>query len=66
MGEKHLGLDLGLEVYFADDDNNIIVTKFRYTQGGRLLRNCYFEPTQFSILERMKRRVERRIRALWP
>ncbi|HEV3079794.1 MAG TPA: hypothetical protein VGY66_08445 [Gemmataceae bacterium] len=67
VGEKHLFLDLGWEVYFADDDNNIIVTKFRYTQdGSRLLRNRYFEPTQFSFLERTKRRFDRRLRALRP
>jgi hypothetical protein len=45
-----------------DDDDNVIVVRFS-EQG---VATKHFVASGLSIYERMKRRVERRIRALWP
>jgi len=45
-----------------DDDDNVIVVRFS-EQG---VATKHFVASRLSTYERMKRRVERRIRALWP
>jgi|GEM_PF-4700492 len=48
---------------WGDEDSNIIYVTFGTTNCVTAKR---FSPTEFSFLELMKRRIERRIRALWP
>lgn len=61
---ESLGADVDLiwETSWTDEDLNEIEVDFL---NGRVTRKL-FVPSSLSFLERMKRRIERRIRALWP
>jgi hypothetical protein len=48
--------------YWFDDDGNMI----RATIGLQGVAEKEFVPTTLSFFERVKRRIERRIRAIWP
>ncbi|HEV3448750.1 MAG TPA: hypothetical protein VG099_29200 [Gemmataceae bacterium] len=51
-------------VSWYDDDVNRITVAFEGRQRGVTKKEFY--PTKLSFFERMKRRIERRIRAIWP
>jgi hypothetical protein len=51
-------------VYWADRDRNRITVYFRWRDGTISLTS--FDPTPLTAYERMRLRIERRIRALWP
>jgi hypothetical protein len=45
-----------------DDEGNVITVAF----VERRVTEKHFTPSRLSLWERMKRRIERRIKALWP
>ena len=49
---------------WADEDGNYIQVGF--DEGGRVLSKVYFLAPSLSFQERMKRKIQKRIRALWP
>jgi hypothetical protein len=55
-----------MRTWYDDDDNRICVDFKTDDELRILVTNKEFIPTEFSFWERIKRRIERRIRALWP
>jgi hypothetical protein len=53
--------EIGLGRYWEDDDDNVIVLWYRHAR----VSEKEFRPTTLSFIELAKRRVERRIKALW-
>ena len=48
---------------FIDEDDRTITVNFN---DSRRVTAKHFSPSQLSFFELMKRRIERRVRALWP
>ena|SRR5438105_14791002 len=73
LGETHVGwiyaFGHGAKGFFwSDDDGNEIRVQFseRFGVMNGVVEGKEFRPTELSFIELMKRRIERRIRALWP
>jgi hypothetical protein len=56
-------IEVSLQTW-ADEDGNHIQVGF--DEGGRVLSKVYFLAPSLSFQERMKRKIQKRIRALWP
>jgi hypothetical protein len=50
--------------WWEDEDGNKIAVGFEL--GGGVTSGATFEPSNLSVYERIKRRIERRVQALWP
>jgi hypothetical protein len=62
LGRGGLG-DSPRRTGWPDEDGNWIVVDF---DDGDRATGARFHPTNLSIYERVKRRIERRLRVLWP
>jgi hypothetical protein len=51
---------------WEDEDGNLLSVTFEYDKPTHPVTAKSFVPTKLSFLELTRRRVERRIRALWP
>jgi hypothetical protein len=59
--------DNTIEMTYVDEDGNaVIITFVSLGIDWTNMISKDFVPTELSLLEQMKRRIERRIRALWP
>jgi hypothetical protein len=56
----------GVSVIWCDEDRNAILVNFNMNEIEPHVMGKIFDQTSLSFYERMKGRVERRVRALWP
>jgi hypothetical protein len=55
-----------VSVYWCDEDGNAILVAFNMNEVEPRVASKEFGQSPLSFFERMKGRIERRIRALWP
>jgi hypothetical protein len=56
----------GVSVIWCDEDGNAILVNFNMNEVEPRVLSKGFDQSPLSFFERMKGRIERRIRALWP